>query len=146
MKHLAYSKQATNAGCYHNYLQISPVSCPETHSRAETWTQFSLWTASLVFNGLMTYTIMSICLMVFIQRRGKRGKSGRLSLPAKRSGKPTWSLHAPSLHGYNPRAYTHVAHKDYWHGVPWSSLEKVLNHKLLEGCNHGFGSHHKIDP
>lgn len=78
-------------------------------------------------------------------RRRKLGKSGRPSLFTIHYELETQLVLA---HSQSPLVQSMWISddNDCWHGIPWSSLEKVFIHKLLKGNNHGFGSHHKIDP
>ena len=83
--------------------------------------------------------------LLFTLKRGLLGNNGRLALPTGVSWKPIASRILPT---FTEAAHTH-AHTfadDDWHRAPWSSLEKVLGQKLLEGRNCDFGSPHTIGP
>lgn len=63
------------------------------------------------------------------------------------SWKPNWFLHIPaSTDAIHVHSHTSADNNDCWYGAPSSSLRRALDHKLLEGSNCSFGSHHKIDP
>ena len=44
------------------------------------------------------------------------------------------------MQSMHTHAHTFADDNDYWHEAPWSPVEKVLDRKLLEGSNCGFGS------